>query len=178
MAQLRPVTVLFVLLWFAGGIPVAILSEVVRAESPRLVRAARIAFALLLGLDLLLAAVFFSIGNSSPDTRLHATRSIWWVTVVLGGIPLALISGRSVRRAYPGHKLVLAAASLLTAVLYLAFPLGFQPSGQELTGIGRFAHDQHALGIAILFIPSLILLADELRRKPETERNSPEPLLH
>jgi hypothetical protein len=172
------VSALFVLLWFAGGIPVAILSEVVRAESPRLARAARIAFALLLGVDLLLAALAFSAGNSNPDARFHATRSIWWLTVVAGGIPLALVSGRAVRRGYVGHRLVLAGATLLTAALYLAFPFGYVPAGDKLTGLGRFAHEHHALGIVILLLPTLILLADELRRKREVTRpDSPEPVL-
>src|SRR6185437_14307851 len=149
VTQSRQVSALFVFLWFAGGIPVAILSEVVKADSPRIARAGRVAFALLLGVDLLLAAAAFSAGNSNPDARLHATRSIWWLTVVAGGIPLALVSGRAVRRGYVGHRLVLAGAAVLTAALYLVFPLGFVPSGEKLTGLGRFAHEHHALGIAV-----------------------------
>jgi hypothetical protein len=172
VTQSRQVSALFVFLWFAGGIPVAILSEVVKADSPRIARAGRVAFALLLGADLLLAAAAFSAGNSNPDARLHATRSIWWLTVVAGGIPLALVSGRAVRRGYVGHRLVLAGAAVLTAALYLVFPLGFVPSGEKLTGLGRFAHEHHALGIAVLLVPSLILLADELRRKRQAEPES------
>jgi hypothetical protein len=159
-------SVLFALVWAAGGIPVAILSEVVKAESPRAARAGRIAFALLLAGDLLLAALFFTIGNSSATV--HMTRGIWWVTVVLGGIPLALVSGWAVRRGYAGtHRLVLAAASLLTAVLYLAFPLGYTAIAFAPTGLGRFEHTNHALDVVILLIPTLILLADELRRRGE-----------
>jgi hypothetical protein len=158
-------SVLFVGLWIVGGFPAAVLGEIVRAESPRIARAARIAFALLLGADLLLAAVFFSVGNST--VTVHATRSIWWLTVVLGGIPLALVSGLAVRRGYTGHHLALATATLTTGALYLAFPLGFVPATEPLTGLGRFEHDHHVLDIAILLVPSLILLANELRRTRE-----------
>jgi hypothetical protein len=156
---------LFVGLWVAGGVPAAVLGEVVQAENPRTARAGRIAFALLLGFDLLLAAVVLSVGNSAATA--HMTRSLWWLTVLLGGIPLALVSGLAVRRGYAGHRLALAVATLTTAVLYVAFPLAYTPVDQSPTGLGRWAHDHHLLGIAILFIPSLILLANELRWKQE-----------
>jgi hypothetical protein len=168
---------LFAWLLIAGGVPAAILSEVVRAKSPRIARAGRVAFALLLGVDLLLAAVVFSVGNDGAAGA-HMTRSIWWVTVVLGGIPLALLSGLAVRRGYAGHRLTLLVATLTTAALYLAFPLGFIPATEpRLTGLGRFEHDHRVLGIAILLIPTLILLANELRWKrevaPSTESARP-----
>jgi hypothetical protein len=173
-------SVLFVWLWLAGGPPAAVLGEIVRAESPRIARAGRIAFALLLGGDLLLAAVFLSVGNDAATV--HATRSIWWLTVVLGGIPLALVSGLAVRRGYAGHRPVLAVAVLATALLYLAFPLSYIPATQPLPqhGLARFAHDHHWLDIAILLIPTLILLADELRRRREVahELESERPSLH
>jgi hypothetical protein len=167
-------TALFVWLWIVGGFPAAILSEVVRAESPRIARVGRIAFALLLGVDLLLAALFFSVGADAPTA--HMTRSLWWVTIVLAGVPLALVSGLAVRRGYPGHHRVkLAVATLTTAALYFAFPLGFFPATQpKLTGLGRWEHDHHALGIAILLIPTLILLADELSWQGEPAPG-PEP---
>jgi hypothetical protein len=162
----REVSALFIWLWIAGGAPAAVLGEVVQAENPRIARVGRIAFALLLGVDLLVAAVFFSVGADAPTA--HMTRSLWWVTIILGGIPLALVSGLAVRRGYAGHRLVLLVATLMTAVLYLAFPLGFTPVTQpRLGGFGLFAHEHRVLGIAILFIPSLILLANELRWKQD-----------
>jgi hypothetical protein len=156
---------LFVWLWILGGPPAAVLSEVVRAESPRIRRAGRIAFALLLGFDLLLAAVVLSVGADAPTA--HMTRSLWWFTVVVAGIPLALVSGFAVRRGYTGHRLSLVVATLTTAALYVVFPLAFVPESQPLTGLARFAHDHHLLGIAVLLIPTLILLANELRWKEE-----------
>lgn len=157
---------LFVWLWIIGGPPAAVLSEVVRAESPRTRRAGRVAFALLLGFDLLLAAAVFSVGADAPTA--HMTRSLWWFTVVVAGVPLALVSGFAVRRGYTGHRLVLAVATITTAALYVVFPLGFIPATQPtLTGLGRFAHDHHVLGVAVLLIPTLILLANELRLKQE-----------
>jgi len=157
---------LFLVLWVMGGFPAAVLSEVARAENPRIARAARIAFALLLAVDLLVAAVMFSVGADGPIA--HMTRSFWWFVVFTAGIPLALLSGFGVRRAYKGwHRFVLALASLITAGLYLVFPLGFVPANQPLTGLGRFAHEHHVLGVAILLVPTLILLAAELGRRHE-----------
>lgn len=158
---------LFVWLWIAGGVPAAVLGEVVRADSPRTARAGRIAFALLLGFDLLLAAVIFSVGADGPTA--HMTRSLWWFTIAVAGVPLALFSGLAVRRGYPGrHRGALVVATLITAALYLAFPLGFFPATQPtLTGIGRWEHDHHVLGIAILLIPTLTLLANELSWRRE-----------
>jgi hypothetical protein len=160
---------LFVWLWIVGGLPAAILGEVVRADSPQIRRAARIAFALLLGVDLLLAAAVFSIGADAPTA--HMTRSLWWFTIIAAGIPLALVSGLAVRPGFTGRHLpTLATATLATAALYVAFPLGFVAVQQgRLTGLGRWEHDHHLLGIVILLIPTLILLADELSRRGEAE---------
>jgi hypothetical protein len=138
-----------------------------RAERQWILTTARVAFALLLGGDLLLAAVAFAVGNANADLRMNATRGIWWMTVLLGGIPLALVSGLAVRRGYTGRRLALVVATLLAAGLYLAFPLGFVPRDRPLTGLGRFEHAHHELDIAILLVPTLILLANELRWKRE-----------
>jgi hypothetical protein len=163
---------LFVWFWAVGGIPAAILGEVVRADNPRIVRAGRIAFAFLLAVDLLLAAVIFSAGQDSPSS--HMTRSLWWFTVIVAGVPLALFSGFAVRRGYRGkRRLALLVATLTTAALYLAFPLGFVPDSRpRLTGLGLWAHEHHLLGIAILLVPTLILLVSELRLNVQVE---PEP---
>lgn len=165
---------LVVWLWIAGGIPATVLGEVVVSDSPRIAKAARIAFAFLLGVDLLIAAVVLSAGQSS--TTAHMSRGLWWLTIAVAGIPLALVSGFAVRRGYTGgRRLALVVATLATAVLYLAFPLGFIPKTQtKLTGLGRFEHDHHLLGIAILLIPTLILLASELRWKLEVVAPEPE----
>jgi hypothetical protein len=156
---------LFVWLWIAGGAPAAILGEVVQAETPRIARAGRITFAFLLAFDLGLAALVFLIGKDAPTA--HMTRSLWWFTVLIAGVPLALVSGFAVRRGYTEHRVALGAAILTTAVLYVAFPLGFIPEGQPLTGVGRFEHQHHALDVAVLLIPTLILLVNELFRKEE-----------
>ena len=156
---------IFIGLWIAGGLPAGILGEVVQAESPRTRRAGRIAFAFLLGVDLLIAALVLAVGADAPTS--HMTRGLWWFTIIVAGIPLALVSGLAVRRGYAGHRLALAAATLTTAALYVVFPFAFIPATQPLTGLGRWVHDHHLLGIAILLIPTLILLANELLWKEE-----------
>ena len=167
---------LFIGLWIAGGLPAGILGEVVQAESPRTRRAGRIAFAFLLGIDLLLAALVLAVGADAPTS--HMTRGLWWFTIIVAGIPLALVSGLAVRRGYAGHRLALAAATLTTAALYVVFPLAFIPVGHPLTGLGRWVHDHHLLGIAILLIPTLILLANELLwRQDATPDPEPGPTL-
>ena len=165
---------LFIWLWVIGGIPAAVLSDVVRSATPRVARAGRIGFAFLLWLDLLMAAVVFSVGAEDSGSG-HTTRSFWWFIVIGAGIPLALVSGFVVRHGYTGrHRPVLIAASLATAALYFVFPLGFVPPTQPLTGLARFEHDHHVLGVAILLIPTLILLADELTRKGEAVAPAPD----
>ncbi len=164
---------LFVWLWIACGAPAAVLGEVVQAETPRIARAGRVAFAFLLAFDLVLAALVFLVGKDAPTA--HMTRSLWWFTVIIAGVPLALVSGFAVRRGYTGHRVALAAATLTTAVLYVAFPLGFIPEGHPLTGIGRWEHEHHALDAAILLIPTLILLVNELFRKEEKEEAATVP---
>lgn len=158
---------LFVWLWIVGGIPAAVLGEVVRADNPRIARAGRIGFALLLGVDLLLAAVIFAAGQYAASAPM--SRSLWWFTVIAAGVPLALVSGLAVRRGYPGkRRLALVVATLTTAALYFAFPLGFIPRDNPgLTGLGRWEHDHRQLGIAILLIPTLILLVNEFGWKQE-----------
>lgn len=169
---------LFIWIWIVGGFPAAVLSEVVRSDSPRTARVGRIAFAVLLWVDLLVAALVLSIGADAPTSPM--SRELWWVTVIAAGIPLALVSGFAVRRGYTGsHRLVLVVATLITAGLYVVFPLGFAPIGQKLTGLARWEHEHHLLGLAILLIPTLILLADELRRRsePASEPEREEPSL-
>lgn len=151
---------LFIGLWVAGGIPAGVLGEVVQAESARTRKAGRIAFAFLLWIDLLIAALVLAVGADAPTSPM--SRSLWWFTIIAGGIPLALVSGLAVRRGYRGHLPALAAAVFTTAALYVVFPFAFFPYGQPLTGLGRWVHEHHLLGIAILFIPTLILLVNEL----------------
>jgi len=94
------------------------------------------------------------------------SRSLWWFTVIAAGIPLALVSGLAVRRGYRGgHRVVLATATLITAGLYVVFPLAFVPVGKPLTGLALWAHEHHVLGLAILLVPTVVLLVDELWRK-------------
>ena len=81
--------------------------------------------------------------------------------------PLAFVSGLAVRRGYVGHQLVLWSAVLLTAALYLAFPIGFTPAHQDLQGLGSFEHGHPALDVALLLLPSLILLFAEAYRGEE-----------
>jgi hypothetical protein len=171
---------LFVWLWVIGGVPAAILGEVVRADSPKIARAGRIAFALLLWVDLLVAATVLSVGADAPTSPM--SQSLWWFTVIAAGIPLALVSGLAVRRGYRGgHRVVLVTATLITAGLYVVFPLAFVPVNKPLTGLGLWAHEHHLLGLAILLIPAVVLLVDELRRNevvaveptPDAEADTP-----
>ena len=165
---------LFIWLWVVGGFPAAVLGEVVQSETPRIARTGRIAFAFLLWVDLLIAAVVFSVGADAPTSPMSA--SLWWFTVIAAGIPLALVSGLAVRRGYTGrHRPVLAAASLVTAGLYVVFPLGFVPVTKQLTGLGLWEHEHRLLGLAIFLIPTVILLADELTRKNEVLPEQEQP---
>ena len=165
---------LFIWLWIIGGFPAAVLGEVVQSETPRIVRTGRIAFAFLLWVDLLIAAVVLSIGADAPTNPMST--SLWWFTVIAAGIPLAVVSGFAVRRGYTGrHRPVLAAASLVTAGLYVVFPLGFVPVTKQPTGLALWEHEHHLLGLAILLIPTVILLVDEFTRKNEVVPEQEQP---
>lgn len=165
---------LFVLVWIVGAAPAAVLNLVMRADNPRTVRLGRIGFALLLALDLFFAALVFLVDTANPASNLNMTRSLWWVTAVLGGVPIIVVSGIAVRRGYSRHRVVLGVAVLAAAALYLAFPLGFVPADQPLGGLGRFEHANHVLDVFVLLVPTLILLASELLLKQES--NAGEPL--
>lgn len=161
------VAFLFVL-WIIGGAGAAFLGVAVAADNPRIARAGRVGFAVLLAVDLFAGAVIFAIGQSNPNPDYNTTRSMWWLFAIAGGIPLAFVSGVLVRRGYVGHRLVLWSAVLLTAALYLTFPFAFTPADQELRGLGRFEHGHHAIDVVVLLLPSLILLVDEVFRAPES----------
>jgi hypothetical protein len=151
-------------LWIMGGAGAAILGVAVAADNPRIVRAGRVGFAVLLAVDLFAGAVIFAIGQSNSNPDYNTTRSMWWLFALAGGIPLAFVSGALVRRGYARHRLVLWSAVILTAALYLTFPLAFTPADQELRGLGRFEHGHHAIDVVVLLLPSLILLAAEVFR--------------
>jgi hypothetical protein len=151
-------------LWLVGGAGAGILSVAVASENPRIVRAGRIGFAVLLAIELFAGATILAIGQSNPNSDADTTQSMWWLFALAGGIPLAFASGFLVRRGYAGHRLVLWAAVTLTAALWLVFPFAFTPAGRDLQGLGRFAHTHDALDVLILLLPSLILLVAELFR--------------
>ena len=135
-------------------------------DNPRIVRAGRVGFAVLLAVELFVAAVVFAVGQSNPS-HAYTTRSVWWLLVVAGWIPVTVVSGLAVRRGYAGHRLVLWSTVVLTASLYVAFPFGFTPADHELRGLGRFAHGHHAIDVVVLLVPSLILLGAEVLRGQE-----------
>jgi len=159
----------FVLLMF-GFATAGVLSVIVRSDNPRVVGLGRTMFAFVPGAALLIAAGVFSVANTGANNELTATRSIWWLTVVAGGIPFAAIAGIAVRRGYAGRRrLELALALLVTAALFFAFPLGFIP-GPPLTGLGLWEHTHHALDVVVLLVPTLILLgAEVLRGREQTD---------
>src|SRR5438128_115079 len=83
------------------------LSAVVRSDDERVLRAARVAFAFVLAIDVLLVASAYDLTNTSPSETISSFeyqtgRSFWWLIAVAGGVPIALIFGVAVRRAYAG----------------------------------------------------------------------------
>jgi hypothetical protein len=162
------VTVFLIALWLVGLAGAGVVSVAVGNDNPRIVRAGRVGFAVLLAVELFAAALIFTVGQSNPNPDYNTTRSMWWLFALAGGVPVALVSGLAVRRGYVGHRLVLWSAVLLTAALYLAFPVAFIPADQKLQGLGRFEHGHHALDVVVLLLPSLILLGAEVFRGSET----------
>ena len=156
--KINPGVVLLVAIWGVAFFGSAALNSVMRSDNPVVIRRGRIAFALLLALELLGVADAFN-GRSH-----HTSHALWWGIALGGGIPIAIVLGFTIRRAYIGHRVALISAVLAAAALFLAMPLGFVPPHETLTGLGRFEHAHHALDIVALLIPTLILLASEVRR--------------
>jgi hypothetical protein len=153
---------LFLWVWIIGAGGAAVLFEVARAESARVARAGRIAFAVWVSLLLLGVAVAFGTQNALQGNGL-STRSGWWALVIFGGVPVSLLCGLGMLKAYRGRRLWLAGGVLLSAALYVAFPLGYEPPRRRLHGLARFEHLHHALDVVALLTPALVLLAGELR---------------
>jgi hypothetical protein len=153
--------VIFIGTWFVAFLGAAALNSVMRSDNPVVIRRGRVAFTLLLAIELLWVPLNF---EGSSRTNVHASRGLWWGIVLGAGIPIALALGLTVRRAYAGHRIALISALGATVALFLAFPLGYVPPGEALTGLGRFEHDYHALDIVALLVPTLILLVSEVRR--------------
>ena len=151
-------------LWIVGGAGAGLLSVVVGSDNSRVVRAGRIGFALLLAVELFAGAVIFAIGQSNENPDYNTTQSMWWLFALGGGVPLAFVSGFLVRRGFTGRRFELTTAVLTTALLWLAFPLGFIAATQPLTGLGGWAHGHHVADVVVLLIPTLILLVAEALR--------------
>lgn len=169
------VAFLFVL-WIVGGAGAGVLNVVVSSDNPRIVRAGRVAFALLLAADLFAGAVVFAVGQGGEKPL--TTQSMWWLFALAGGVPLAFVSGLLVRRGYTGRAAELWTAVLVTALVWLAFPLGFIAAGQPHTGLGAWEHNHHAADVVVLLIPTLILLGAEALRglEPTDQPSLPELL--
>jgi hypothetical protein len=155
-------------IWLVGLAGAGTLNAAADSASERVRRVGRVAYAGVIAIDLLFVALIYAA--TSPAT-LH---SLWWVIALACGVPIAAVTGVAVKPAYAGgYRVVLIAAVVTTAVLYLAFPLGFVPSGQELTGLGRFEHAHHRLDVVLLLIPALIVLAGEMLRGRVDEEDDP-----
>ena len=153
---------LFLWVWIVGAGGTAVLFEVAQAETVWVARAGRTAFAAWVSLLLLGVAVAFGTQSAQPGNGL-STRSGWWALVIFGGVPVSLLCGIGMLKAYRGRRFWLAGGVLLSAALYAAFPLGYEPSGRRLHGLARFEHLHHALDVVALLIPALVLLAADLR---------------
>jgi hypothetical protein len=155
---------LFFVAWLVGLPGAGIASLMAPSGDLRVARAGRIVFALVLLVELLLLAFIFAVDTRNGSGSVAGSRSFWWLMALGCGVPFALVSGLGVRRGYVGHRLALVSAILATCVLCLAYPFGFVPGSGALTGIGRFEHTHRPLDIAILLIPTLILLLSEVVR--------------
>lgn len=160
----------FLWLWVLGGGVAAVLFEVANADSERIARAARVAFAIWISLLLLGVSVFYVWQNTVAE-RTWISRSGWWLVAVAGGIPLMAVCALGMRTAYRGRRLWLFAGLLLGAVEYVLFPLGYVSPGRPLHGLARFEHVHHVLDVVALSLPALVLLAGEIatrgRERPD-----------
>ena len=154
--------------WLFGLVWIGILSEVSKAESPRLVALARAVFVAGVAIMLGVTAVIVASANSNPDARLHPSRTGVWGYSLGCAIPVTLLALLATRRAF-ARQLALAAAIVPVIALLALEAAAFRPAGAKLDGLAQTAHTHHLLVVAALIVAvaALAAVAAIPKRGPE-----------
>jgi len=152
--------------WLFGLIWIAVLSEVSKAESLRVVAVARGLFLAGVAIMLTVTAVIVASVNNNP-TAVPSARGLW--EFVLGSaIPVTLLALLAARRAF-AHRVALALAMLPVVVLLTLEADAFRPFGARLGGIAETAHAHHLLVVAALIACVVPLAAVAAIPRRETQ---------
>ncbi|MGH3008940.1 MAG: hypothetical protein ACRDLM_05965 [Gaiellaceae bacterium] len=115
-------------------------------------------------------AVIVAASNGPPGAGSpNPSRDSIWIYCLACAIPVTLLAFRFSRSALV--RPVLGAVGTLLAILVLAAAGEvFRALGQPLDGVAAYAHDHHALVIAALLVP-LLLITLACLPLPRTERS-------
>lgn len=104
-----------------------------------------------------MTAVIVAASNGPPSKgSLNPSRESIWIYCLGCAVPVTLLAFRFSRSALV--RPVLGAVGTLLAVLVLAAGgEAFRAHGQPLDGLAAYAHDHHALVIAALLVPLLLI---------------------
>ena len=136
------------------------------AESaPRRPRTRRVCFVLGVAVMLGATTVIVAASNGPPKSGSpDPSRDSIWIYCLGCAVPVTLLAFRFARSALV-RPLLGAAGTLLAILVLAAGGEAFRAYGQPLDGLAAYAHDHHALVIAALLVPLVLITLACLPRR-------------
>jgi hypothetical protein len=126
-------------------------------SAPRRAKSRRACFVLGVAAMLGATAVIVAASNGPPRSGSpNPSHASIWIYCLGCAIPVTLLAFRFSRSALASPALG-AVGTLLAIVVLAASGEAFRASGQPLDGLAAYAHDHHALVIAALLIPLVVV---------------------
>jgi hypothetical protein len=142
--------------WMFGLAWIGILSALRDPDLSWHSRARRACFVLGVAVMLGVTAVIVAASNGPPPSSTNPSRESIWIYCLGCAVPVTLLAFRVSRSAFV--RPVLGAVGTLLAVLVLVGAgEAFRAHGRPLDGLAATAHHQHALVIAALLVPLLVI---------------------
>jgi hypothetical protein len=143
--------------WMVGLVWIGVLSALRNPDEIWQLRARRACFVIGVAVMLGTTAVIVAASNGPPSSgSANPSRESIWVYCLGCAVPVTLLAFRFSRSALV--RPVLGAVGTLLAVLVLAAAgEAFRAYGQPLNGLAATAHYHHALVIAALLVPLLLI---------------------
>lgn len=159
--------------WMFGLVWNGILSSLRDPDERWQSRTRRAWFVLGVAVMLGMTAVIVAASNGGPGSPNPSHASIW-IYCLGSAIPVTLLAFRFSRSALL-HPVLGAVGTLLAVLVLAAAGEAFRPVAQPLDGLAAKAHDHHAVVIATLLVP-LLLITLACVPLPRTERSRSRPL--
>lgn len=143
--------------WLFGFVWIGILTALRDPDERWQSRARRACFVLGVAVMLGVTAVIVAASNGShPSGSTNPSRDEIWFYCLGSAVPVTLLAYRFSRSALV-RPVVGAIGTLLAVLVLAASGEAFRAHGQPLDGLAAKAHDHHALVIATLLVPFLII---------------------